>query len=401
MSSAAKPGLSSGAGCALAGDHPARQCASQPASRRGPSGLRPAALRTRAKAEEECRLSEPDLAVGYRAGRGPMGTRGRRATGYRQADLRRPGYLRSWPGPAREKEAARAAGSACGKEGLVGGEEGREEPMARNGAKPCELDQEKYDADDNVKIICLGDSAVGKSNQPQQLSTYALTLYKHTATVDGRTILVVSLLLALALCLSHHPHTNRCTPTPLLAHAGALCPYNTYIQALWSLCHPILPTCVLCFCTQRPAQRPSGHLGLSALQHPSVSQSYIYIADFWDTAGQERFQSMHASYYHKAHACIMVFDVQRKVTYKNLSAWYTELREFRPKIPCIVVANKIDADIKMTQKSFNFARKFSLPLYFVSAADGTNVVKNFELEQKEEDMPGQEQHDSTGSPSPS
>lgn len=29
----------------------------------------------------------------------------------------------------------------------------------------------------------------------------------------------------------------------------------------------------------------------------------------------------------------------------------------------------------MTQKSFNFARKFSLPFYFVSAADGTNVVK--------------------------
>ncbi|XP_005207577.1 rab-like protein 2B isoform X3 [Bos indicus] len=189
--------------------------------------------------------------------------------------------------------------------------------MARDKAKPCELDQEKYDADDNVKIICLGDSAVGKSNsynlpvmwnsvslsclefvqlprlmerflmdgfQPQQLSTYALTLYKHTATVDGKTVLV----------------------------------------------------------------------------------------DFWDTAGQERFQSMHASYYHKAHACIM-----RKITYRNLSTWYAELREFRPEIPCIVVANKIDADMKMTQKSFNFARKFSLPLYFVSAADGTNVVKLF------------------------
>ncbi|XP_068826298.1 rab-like protein 2B isoform X1 [Capricornis sumatraensis] len=171
--------------------------------------------------------------------------------------------------------------------------------MARDKAKPCELDQEKYDADDNVKIICLGDSAVGKSKlmerflmdgfQPQQLSTYALTLYKHTASVDGRTVLV----------------------------------------------------------------------------------------DFWDTAGQERFQSMHASYYHKAHACVLVFDVQRKITYRNLSTWYTELREFRPEIPCIVVANKIDADRKMTQKSFNFAKKFSLPLYFVSAADGTNVVKLF------------------------
>ncbi|XP_078004345.1 rab-like protein 2A isoform X5 [Phascolarctos cinereus] len=162
-----------------------------------------------------------------------------------------------------------------------------------------ELDQEKYDAAENVKIICLGDSAVGKSKlmerflmdgfQPQQLSTYALTLYKHTTTVDGKTILV----------------------------------------------------------------------------------------DFWDTAGQERFQSMHASYYHKAHACIMVFDVQRKVTYKNLTTWYSELREFRPEIPCLVVANKIDADTNVTQKSFNFARRFALPLYFVSAADGTNVVKLF------------------------
>ncbi|XP_058529615.1 rab-like protein 2B isoform X1 [Ochotona princeps] len=233
--------------------------------------------------------------------------------------------------------------------------------MARDGGRAEELDQEKYDADDNVKIICLGDSAVGKSKlmerflmdgfQPQQLSTYALTLYKHTTTVDGKTILV----------------------------------------------------------------------------------------DFWDTAGQERFQSMHASYYHKAHACIMVFDVQRKVTYKNLSTWYAELREFRPEIPCIVVANKIDdtpvshplstADIKVTQKSFSFAKKFSLPLYFVSAADGTNVVKlfsdairlavsykqnsqdfmdevlqeleNFKLEEEEENVPDQEQSGSIGSPSPS
>ncbi|XP_053572278.1 rab-like protein 2A [Bombina bombina] len=171
--------------------------------------------------------------------------------------------------------------------------------METDGSKFADLDQEKYDADDNVKIICLGDSAVGKSKlmerflmdgfRPQQLSTYALTLYKYTASVDGKTVLV----------------------------------------------------------------------------------------DFWDTAGQERFQSMHASYYHKAHACILVFDVQRKITYKNLNTWYQELREFRPEIPCIVVANKIDADLRVTQKGFNFAKKHNLPFYFVSAADGTNVVKLF------------------------
>uniref|UniRef100_A0A8C3LS11 RBL2A protein n=1 Tax=Chrysolophus pictus TaxID=9089 RepID=A0A8C3LS11_CHRPC len=172
--------------------------------------------------------------------------------------------------------------------------------MAEAAEQPQDEAPVEAGAEEAVKIICLGDSAVGKSKcvaarvpragfRPQQLSTFALTLYRHRARVDGKAVLV----------------------------------------------------------------------------------------DFWDTAGQERFQSMHASYYHKAHACIMVFDVQRKVTYKNLNNWYKELREFRPEIPCIVVANKIDADMKMTQKSFNFARKFSLPFYFVSAADGTNVVKLF------------------------
>ncbi|NXV59576.1 RBL2A protein, partial [Molothrus ater] len=173
---------------------------------------------------------------------------------------------------------------------------------APDGARDGARDEAAAGAEETVKIICLGDSAVGKSNgsaplggsltrrsQPQQLSTFALTLYQHRARVGGQEVRV----------------------------------------------------------------------------------------DFWDTAGQERFRSMHASYYHQAHACIMVFDVQRKVTYKNLNSWYKELREFRPEIPCIVVANKIDADMKVTQKSFNFARKFSLPFYFVSAADGTNVVKLF------------------------
>ena len=99
-----------------------------------------------------------------------------------------------------------------------------------------------------LKIILLGDSAVGKSKlverflldgyAPQQLSTYALTLYRDRTTVGARDIL----------------------------------------------------------------------------------------SDFWDTAGQERFNTMHRSYYHQAHAAILVFDATRKVTYKNLTTWHTELK---------------------------------------------------------------------------
>ena len=201
----------------------------------------------------------------------------------------------------------------------------------------------------DVKIILLGDSAVGKSKlverylmgdyHPRQLSTFALTLYRKEQEVeddDGK-------------------------------------PKNIQI-------------------------------------------------DFWDTAGQERFNSMHPSYYFQAHACILVFDVTRKNTYKHLQDWFDELKTFREEIPIICVANKIDANYSVTKKKFKFPienkvriflaaarpdcphgclfgtvsklflntlhlvarivrrcrNSMQMPFFFVSAADGTNVVQMFE-----------------------
>lgn len=73
------------------------------------------------------------------------------------------------------------------------------------------------------------------------------------------------------------------------------------------------------------------------------------------------------------------FDVTRKATYTHLADWYKELRQYCENIPCIVVANKIDVDYQVTSKKFNFAKKLGLPFEFVSAADGTNVVKVFQV----------------------
>merc|ERR1712107_891401 len=102
-----------------------------------------------------------------------------------------------------------------------------------------------------------------------------------------------------------------------------------------------------------------------------------YAIDFWDTAGQEQFDRLHASYYFQANACILAFDVTRKITYKNLETWYKELREHCPDIPVICVANKIDIEPSMAKKRFNFPVQHQLPFYFVSASDGTNVVRVF------------------------
>merc|ERR1712216_290976 len=86
---------------------------------------------------------------------------------------------------------------------------------------------------------------------------------------------------------------------------------------------------------------------------------------------------MHPSYYHCAHMCILCFDVTRKSTYKNLNKWFKELRSYRKGIPVILLANKIDLEMKATKKKFKFAKDNKLPFYFVSAAEGTNVVRVF------------------------
>jgi len=116
--------------------------------------------------------------------------------------------------------------------------------------------------------------------------------------------------------------------------------------------------------------------------------------EFWDTAGQERFQSMHPSYYYRAHACILVFDCTRKITYMNLNGWYQELRKYRPNVPVIVVCNKVDVDPEVTRKTFSFPKKRGLEMCYVSAADGSNVVALFEkaIKQAQEykDNPGED-----------
>lgn len=44
----------------------------------------------------------------------------------------------------------------------------------------------------------------------------------------------------------------------------------------------------------------------------------------WDTAGQERFQSLGRAFYRGAEACIFVFDLTNKESFKNVSQWKTE-----------------------------------------------------------------------------
>jgi Rab-like protein 2 len=93
---------------------------------------------------------------------------------------------------------------------------------------------------------------------------------------------------------------------------------------------------------------------------------------------------MHPSYYHRAHACLLVFDITRKLSYQHLDHWHAELQSVRPGLPTVVAANKVDEDDSVTKKVFAFTKKRQGAaggvvggVRFVSAADGLNVVRTF------------------------
>ena len=53
------------------------------------------------------------------------------------------------------------------------------------------------------------------------------------------------------------------------------------------------------------------------------------------------------------------------------------MRSNCPHIPCLIIANKIDLDPRATKRNYKFVQDLGCPFNFVSAADGTNVVKIF------------------------
>eukprot|EP00123_Amoebidium_parasiticum_P001374 comp12448_c0_seq1/m.7370 comp12448_c0_seq1/g.7370 ORF comp12448_c0_seq1/g.7370 comp12448_c0_seq1/m.7370 type:complete len:212 (-) comp12448_c0_seq1:83-718(-) len=64
----------------------------------------------------------------------------------------------------------------------------------------------------------------------------------------------------------------------------------------------------------------------------------------WDTAGQERFRTLTASYYRGAHGVIFVYDVTRRETFTNITAWLQELSHYATggDVVKMLVGNKVD-----------------------------------------------------------
>jgi GTP-binding nuclear protein Ran len=116
----------------------------------------------------------------------------------------------------------------------------------------------------------------------------------------------------------------------------------------------------------------------SLLQFPT-NRNFDVAFDVWDTAGQKQFGGLRDGYYIQAQAAIIMFDVQSRLTYKAVEAWYNDVvRVCSADIPIVLVGNKCDLKDRVVKAvSITFHRKKGLQYYDLSVRSNYNVMKPF------------------------
>jgi len=105
-------------------------------------------------------------------------------------------------------------------------------------------------------------------------------------------------------------------------------------------------------------------------------------AQIWDTAGQERYRAITSAYYRGAVGALLVYDISKHATYKNVERWLAELRENADRnIVIMLVGNKSDLRHLRevpTEEAKEFAEKNKLSFIETSALDSSNVELVFQ-----------------------
>lgn len=102
--------------------------------------------------------------------------------------------------------------------------------------------------------------------------------------------------------------------------------------------------------------------------------------DIWDTAGQERFGGLREGYYIGADVAIVMFDVNSKLSFNNVSKWINEIRKIK-NIPIVLCGNKIDIPSKRAVSNSSIkelCNQYNMPYYDISAKSNYNYEKPFE-----------------------
>ncbi|CAD8160875.1 unnamed protein product [Paramecium octaurelia] len=100
----------------------------------------------------------------------------------------------------------------------------------------------------------------------------------------------------------------------------------------------------------------------------------------WDTAGQERFKTITQTYYKGAMGIILVYSIDDKDSFSNISNWMNQIKQHASENVCkLLIGNKSDVPNRVVSKEEGeaLAKQFGVQFFETSAKDGTNVSEAF------------------------
>lgn len=104
---------------------------------------------------------------------------------------------------------------------------------------------------------------------------------------------------------------------------------------------------------------------------------------YWDMAGQHIYKEISAVYCEGSLGIIIVFDINDRSTFEGLPEWADFAEQICPDAVKMVVGNKTDLEMKVTEKEIaQMEKKLNLKIELVSAKmelneEGSNVVNVF------------------------
>ncbi|CAG9311761.1 unnamed protein product [Blepharisma stoltei] len=101
----------------------------------------------------------------------------------------------------------------------------------------------------------------------------------------------------------------------------------------------------------------------------------------WDTAGSECFKSITRSYYRSAAGALLVYDITKQDSFKNVAEWLGEARTYgHPNMVTMLIGNKIDISEERAisiEDGKTFAKENDLLFTEASAKTGEGVDQAF------------------------
>ena len=124
-------------------------------------------------------------------------------------------------------------------------------------------------------------------------------------------------------------------------------------------------------------------LGVDFLNTQRYIKSIDKEVDFyiWDTAGQDYYNSITRRYYKGADAALIVFAINDKESFDNVTSWYDKVIQECDKIPIILVMSKIDLKNEAVindNQAEELAKSLNIKFMKVSSKDGIMVNEVFE-----------------------